>query len=75
MEIDPQLLSKIQNDNEEFKKLYVEHNTLKQKVVELNKLKFLSSEQEVEKKQHQKEKLKAKDRLEKILNEYEARTN
>ena len=75
MEINPQLLDKIQNDNEEFKKLYAEHNILKQKVVELNKLKFLSSEQEVEKKKHQKEKLKAKDRLEKILSEYESQTH
>ena len=75
MEINPQLLDKIQNDNEEFKKLYAEHNILKQKVVELNKLKFLSGEQEIEKKKHQKEKLKAKDRLEQILNEYESQTH
>jgi uncharacterized protein YdcH (DUF465 family) len=75
MEIDPQLLDKIQNDNEEFKKLYAEHNVLKQKVGELNKLKFLSGVQEVEKKKHQKEKLKAKDRLEKLLSEYESQTH
>ena len=75
MEINPQLLDKIQNDNEEFKKLYAEHNVLKRKVVELNKLKFLSGEQELEKKKHQKEKLKAKDRLEQMLSEYESQTN
>ena len=75
MEINPQLLDKIQNDNEEFKKLYAEHNVLKQKVVQLNKLKFLSGEQELEKKKHQKEKLKAKDRLEQMLSEYESQTS
>lgn len=75
MEINPQLLDKVQNDNDEFKKLYAEHNSLKQKVVELNKLKFLSADQELEKKKHQKEKLKAKDRLEQILAEYEAQAN
>ena len=75
MEINPQLLDKIQNDNEEFKKLYAEQNVLKRKVVELNKLKFLSGEQELEKKKHQKEKLKAKDRLEQMLSEYESQTN
>jgi uncharacterized protein YdcH (DUF465 family) len=75
MDINPQLLDKIQNDNEEFKKLYAEHNILKQKVVELNKLKFLSGEQEIEKKKHQKEKLKAKDRLEQILSEYESQAH
>ena len=75
MEINPQLLDKIQNVNEEFKKLYAEHNLLKQKVVELNKLKFLTGDQEIEKKKHQKEKLKAKDRLEKILSEYESQAH
>ena len=72
MEINPELLEKIQNENEEFKKLYEEHTILKNKVEELNKLKFLSGEQEIEKKKHQKEKLKAKDRLEEILSAYQA---
>ena len=75
MEINQQLLDKIQNDNEEFKKLYAEHNLLKQKVDELNKLKFLSGDQEIEKKKHQKEKLKAKDRLEQILSEYQSQAH
>lgn len=72
MEINPDLLEKIQNENEEFKKLYKEHTVLKNKVEELNKMKFLSGEQEVEKKKHQKEKLKTKDRLEEILGAYQA---
>ena len=75
MEINPQLLDKIQNENEEFKKLFAEHNLLKQKVGELNKLKFLSGDQEIEKKKHQKEKLKTKDRLEQILSEYQSQTH
>ncbi len=50
MEINTQLLDKIQNENEEFKKLFAEHNLLKQKVGELNKLKFLTGDQEIEKK-------------------------
>ena len=56
MQIDPELLEKIQKENEEFKKLYEEHTQLKQKVEELNKMKFLTVEQEMEKKQHQKQK-------------------
>jgi len=71
MKIDSELLGKIQNENEEFKKLFAEHTLLNQKVDELNKLKFLSGDQEVEKKKHQKEKLKTKDRLEQILSEYQ----
>ena len=73
MDINSELLGKIQNENEEFKALFEEHNLLKQKVDELNKLKFLTGEQEIEKKKHQKEKLKTKDRLEQIVSEYESR--
>ncbi len=72
MEINEDLLQKVLADNSEFKKLYDEHTDLKNKVEELNKLKFLTPEQEVEKKQHQKQKLKAKDRLEEILQEYQS---
>ncbi len=70
MQIDPELLEKLQKENEEFKKLYEEHAELKQKVDELNKMKFLTADQELEKKNHQKQKLKMKDRLEAILHEY-----
>jgi uncharacterized protein YdcH (DUF465 family) len=72
MEIDPELLKKVMNDNSEFKKLYGQHSKLKSQVEELNNLKFMTAEQEVEKKQHQKEKLLMKDRLEKILMEYQS---
>ncbi len=72
MEIDPTLLGKIQGDNDEFKVLYTEHMKLKHRVEELNKLKFLSPEQEVEKKTIQKQKLKSKDRMTQIIDEYQA---
>ena len=72
MEIDPELLKKVMHDNSEFKKLYDQHSKLKLQVEELNNLKFMTAEQEVEKKQHQKEKLLMKDRLEKILMEYQS---
>jgi len=75
MEINGELLEKIINENHEFKKLYGEHSSLKHKVEDLNKMKFLTPEQEVEKKQHQKEKLKMKDRLEQIVKEYEQNPN
>jgi len=72
MEIDPELLKKVMNDNSEFKELYNQHSKLKSQVEELNNLKFMTAEQEVEKKQHQKEKLLMKDRLEEILTEYQS---
>ena len=57
MEIDPTLLEKVQGENEEFKKLYQEHLDLKHRVEELNKMNFLSPEQELEKKTVQKLKI------------------
>ena len=72
MEIDPMLLEKIQNENEEFKNLYREHTALKNRVEELNRMKFLTPEQEVEKKTIQKQKLKNKDRMQQIIDEFEA---
>jgi uncharacterized protein YdcH (DUF465 family) len=75
MEIDPELLKKVMGDNSEFKELYNQHSRLKSKVEDLNKLKFMTAEQEVEKKQHQKEKLLMKDMLEKILKDYQSNLN
>lgn len=72
MEIDPTLLEKIQNENNEFKKLYEKHGQLKHRVEELNHMKFLSPEQEVEKKTIQKQKLKSKDRMTQIIDQYQA---
>ena len=71
MEIDPTLLEKVQGENHEFKQLYEEHLELKHRVEKLNKLSFLSAEQELEKKTVQKQKLKGKDRMIKIIEQYE----
>ncbi len=72
MEIDPTLLEKVQGENEEFKKLYQEHLDLKHRVEELNKMNFLSPELELEKKTVQKQKLKGKDRMTQIIEQYQA---
>ena len=72
MEINQDLLEKIRTDSNEFRKLYDDHLTLKSRVEELNKMKFLTPEQEVEKKTIQKKKLQQKDRINEIVGEYEA---
>ena len=72
MDIDPTLLEKVQGENEEFKKLYQEHMELKHRVEELNKMSFLTPEQELEKKTVQKQKLKGKDRMSQIIEQYQA---
>ncbi len=71
MEIDPTLLEKVQGENEEFKKLYEEHLELKHRVEKLNKMSFLTPEQELEKKTVQKQKLKGKDRMSQIIEQYQ----
>jgi len=72
MNINPDLLEKVQKENHEFRGLYQEHTSLKKKVEALNKTKILTPEQEVEKKKHQKQKLSLKDRMEKILSDYQS---
>ena len=69
MEIEKEALNKILNSNIDFKRLYVEHSELKLKVDDMNKIKFLTAEEEVEKKQHQKQKLVLKDKMEAILSQ------
>jgi hypothetical protein len=72
MDINPDLLEKVQKENKEFRGLYQEHTSLKLKVEALNKMKLITPEQEVEKKKHQKQKLSLKDRMEKILSDYQS---
>ncbi len=70
MEVNQELLERAKNENPEFKKLFDEHTELKTKVDDLNKLKFLNPEQEIEKKKIQKLKLKNKDLMDKIISAY-----
>ena len=69
MEIEKEVLDKILNSNVDFKRLYTEHSELKLKIDDMNKTKFLTTEEEVEKKQHQKQKLFLKDKMEAILSQ------
>ena len=70
MEVNQELLERAKSENPEFKKLFDEHTELKTKVDDLNKLKFLNPEQEIEKKKIQKLKLKNKDLMDKIISAY-----
>ena len=70
MEVDQELLDRALKENPEFKKLFDEHSALKSRVEDLNKLKFLNPEQEMEKKNIKKLKLKNKDMMDKIISSY-----
>ena len=69
MEIEKDLLDRILNSDDKFKRLYLEHSELKLKIEGLNKTKFLSTHEQMEKKQHQKQKLILKDKMEAILSQ------
>ena len=69
MEIEKETLDKILNSSVDFKRLYTEHSELKIKIDNMNKTKFLTTEEEVKKKRHQKQKLVLKDKMEAILSQ------
>ena len=69
MEIEKEVLNKVLNSNVDFKRLYAEHSELKLKIDDMNKTKFLTTEEEVERKKHQKQKLILKDKMEAILSQ------
>ena len=69
MEIEKEVLDKILSSNVDFKRLYTEHSKLKLMIDEMNKTKFLTAEEEVTKKQHQKKKLVLKDKMEAIISQ------
>jgi uncharacterized protein YdcH (DUF465 family) len=74
MEMDENaLIEHLKATNPEFRRLMEEHLQYERQLEEFNKLRYLTSEQEIEKKRVQKIKLRGKDRMAEILKEYKAR--
>ena len=69
MEIKKETLETILNSNINFKRLHSKHTDLKLKIDNLNKIKFPTAHEEIERKQHQKQKLILKDKMEGILSQ------
>jgi hypothetical protein len=69
------LIEHLKQTNPEYRQLTEEHLRYERQLEELNNLRFLTSEQEMEKKRVQKIKLRGKDRMAEILKEYKARLN
>lgn len=67
---DDEIAEMLEKQNEEYKKLYGEHKRLKQTLAEIDKNKYLSSQEEVERRKIQKQKLLKKDRMAEIIREY-----
>jgi uncharacterized protein YdcH (DUF465 family) len=76
MEMDEKvLIEHLKQTNPEFRQLMEQHLQYEHQLEEFNKLRYLSSEQELEKKRVQKIKLHGKDRMAEILKEHKARPN
>ena len=76
MEMDENaLIEHLKQTNPEFRQLMEEHLLYERQLEEFNKLRYLTSEQELEKKRVQKTKLRGKDRMVEILKEYKAHLN
>ena len=69
MEIEKEVFNKILKSNINFEHLYSEHSRLEMKIENLNKVKYPTPLEEIKKKQHQKQKLVLKDKMELILNQ------
>ncbi len=65
-----EIISILRNENEEYKKLEVEHRRLDNTLDEMTKKKYLTTEEVVEKKKIQKQKLQFKDRMAQLVRNY-----
>jgi uncharacterized protein YdcH (DUF465 family) len=66
------IIEHLKQTNSEFRQLAEEHLQYERQLEALTNLRYLTSEQELEKKQVQKIKLRGKDRMAEILKEYKA---
>lgn len=60
----------LKKENDEFKKLSEEHRSLDVLLAEIDSKRFLTSEEEVERKKLQKQKLLKKDRMAELVRDY-----
>ena len=60
----------LRKENEEYKKLYEEHKQLDHILADMDKNKYLTPEEELERKKIQKQKLLKKDRMAELIREY-----
>lgn len=69
---DAELIERVKRENAEFGQLLAEHQEYEAQLETFNGLRYLTSEQEMVRKQLQKRKLLGKDRMLAILSQYEA---
>jgi len=69
--IDASIIEQVKQNNAEFCRLFEEHQQYENQLAAYNDLRFMTSEQEVERKRLQKLKLQGKDRMLAILQQYQ----
>ena len=72
---DAEIAEILKEQDEEYKKLYVEHKKLEQILADIDKNKYLTPEQEIERKKIQKQKLTKKDSMAELVREYKKSHN
>ena len=73
MVVEEELVEIICKENKEFKKLWDNHYELKDKIQEFEKMKYLTPEEELERKKLKKIKLKEKDLIMQMVSEYRSK--
>ncbi len=66
-----EIISVLRDESEEYRKLEEEHRRLNQSLDQMNKKKYLTTEEEIGKKKLQKQKLQYKDRMAQLVREYD----
>ena len=69
--IDASIIEQVKRNNAEFRRLLEKHQQYENQLAAYNDLRFMTSEQEVERKRLQKLKLQGKDRMLAILQQYQ----
>jgi len=67
---DTEIAEVLKEQNEEYRKLYEEHKRLEHILAEMDKNKYLTPEEEIERKKIQKQKLLKKDSMSALVREY-----
>lgn len=65
-----EIINMLRRDSDEFRKVEEEHRRLDKDLDEMNRKKYLTPDEEMEKKNMQKQKLQYKDRMAQIIREY-----
>ena len=70
-----EIISNLRSKSDEFRKIEEEHRKLDKDLEEMNKKRYLTPEEEIEKKKVQKQKLQYKDRMAELIREYGKNNN